>query len=54
VLRQPGVVAIPKAATLAHVHENHKALALALDAAALQALDAAFPPPKKARPLEML
>jgi len=54
VLRQKGVVAIPKAATLAHVRENHKALALKLDAEALKALDAAFPPPRKARPLEMI
>jgi len=54
VLRQAGVVAIPKAATLAHVRENHEALALKLDSEALKALDAAFPPPKKARPLEML
>ena len=54
VLRQDGVVAIPKAASVAHVRENHKALTLKLDDAALRACDAAFPPPKKARPLEML
>ncbi len=54
VLRQAGVVAIPKAASVAHVRENHKALELRLDAEALRALDTAFPPPKKARPLEML
>jgi diketogulonate reductase-like aldo/keto reductase len=54
VLRQEGVVAIPKAGSVAHVKENRKALALKLDDAALKALDAAFPPPKKARPLEML
>ncbi|MGH6885675.1 MAG: aldo/keto reductase [Geminicoccales bacterium] len=54
VLRQEGVAAIPKAASVAHVRENHEALALRLDADALKALDAAFPPPKKARPLEML
>jgi diketogulonate reductase-like aldo/keto reductase len=54
VLRQDGVVAIPKAASIAHVRDNHKALALELDAEALRALDAAFPPPKKSRPLEML
>lgn len=54
VLRQDGVVTIPKAASLAHVRENRKALDLRLDADALKALDAAFPPPKKARPLEML
>jgi diketogulonate reductase-like aldo/keto reductase len=53
-LRQDGVVAIPKAGSVAHVRENRKALDLKLDAEALQALDAAFPPPTKARPLEML
>jgi diketogulonate reductase-like aldo/keto reductase len=54
VLRQDGVVAIPKAASVAHVRENHKALSLTLDAHALKSLDTVFPPPKKARPLEML
>ena len=53
-LRKDGVVAIPKAASVAHVRENHAALSLTLDAEALKALDAAFPPPTKARPLEML
>jgi len=54
VLRQDGVVAIPKAASVAHVRENHAALSLTLDADALKSPDNAFPPPKKARPLEML
>jgi diketogulonate reductase-like aldo/keto reductase len=54
VLRQDGVVALPKAGSVAHVRENCKALDLELDAEALKALDAAFPPPTKARPLEML
>ncbi|HEX5092374.1 MAG TPA: aldo/keto reductase, partial [Burkholderiales bacterium] len=54
VLRQPGVVTIPKAGTRTHVRENRKALDLGLDAEALRALDAAFPPPTRARPLEML
>ena len=53
-LRQEGVVSIPKAATVAHVRENRKALDLELDAEALKTLDTAFPPPAKARPLEML
>lgn len=53
-LRQEGVVSIPKAGTVAHVRENRKALDLELDAEALQALDTAFPPPAKARPLEMI
>jgi diketogulonate reductase-like aldo/keto reductase len=54
VLRREGVVTIPKAGTVAHVRENRKALDLKLDVDALQTLDAAFPPPRKARPLEML
>jgi diketogulonate reductase-like aldo/keto reductase len=54
VLRQDGVVTIPKAASVAHVRENREALDLQLDAEALKALDAAFPAPTRARPLEML
>ena len=54
VLRKQGVVAIPKAGSVAHVRENHRALALRLDAEALKTLDAAFPPPRKAQSLEML
>ena len=54
VLRQAGVVTIPKASSVAHVRENRKALDLTLDAESLTVLDSAFPPPKKARPLEML
>jgi diketogulonate reductase-like aldo/keto reductase len=53
-LRNPNVVSIPKAATVAHVRENRKALDLKLDGEALRALDAAFPPPKGPRALEML
>jgi diketogulonate reductase-like aldo/keto reductase len=53
-LRDPNVVSIPKAATLAHVRDNRKALDLNLDAEALAVLDQAFPAPKGARPLEML
>jgi diketogulonate reductase-like aldo/keto reductase len=54
VLRQDGIVAIPKAARVEHVRENRKALELKLDAEALKSLEAVFPPPKQARPLEML
>jgi diketogulonate reductase-like aldo/keto reductase len=54
VLRQDGVVAIPKAGTVAHVRENRKALELRLDDESLRALDAAFPPPNRATPLEMI
>ena len=53
-LRQPGVVTIPKAATVAHVRENHGALKLALSAADLRDIDAAFPPPRHDVPLETI
>jgi diketogulonate reductase-like aldo/keto reductase len=53
-LRQQGVVVIPKASTLDHVRENRAALEIALTAADLAELDAAFPPPKGPKPLEML
>ncbi len=53
-LRQNGVVAIPKAANVAHVRENHAALALRLTKQDLAALDRAFPAPTEATPLAML
>ena len=53
-LRQDGIVAIPKAATAAHVRENRAALDVALTPADLSELDAAFPPPRRKQPLEML
>jgi diketogulonate reductase-like aldo/keto reductase len=54
VLRQDGVIAIPKAGTVDHVHENRRALDLELTQQDLAALDRAFPPPTWALPLEML
>jgi diketogulonate reductase-like aldo/keto reductase len=53
-MRATGVIAIPKAGTVAHVQENRAALDLALTKDDLAALDRAFPPPKGPRPLEML
>ncbi|HJZ32205.1 MAG TPA: aldo/keto reductase [Hyphomicrobiaceae bacterium] len=53
VLRQPHVVTIPKATQEAHVRANLKALDVQLDAADLEALDRAFPPPKRRTPLSM-
>jgi diketogulonate reductase-like aldo/keto reductase len=53
VLRQPSVVAIPKAVRPEHVRANMKALDLSLDADDLEALDAAFPPPKGKTPLDV-
>jgi len=53
-LRQDGIIAIPKAAQAEHVRENAAALDLALSGAGLAELDRAFPPPARKRPLEML
>jgi len=53
-LRQPGVISIPKAADPRHVRENAAAGDIVLSAADLAALDAAFPPPRRKRPLAML
>jgi diketogulonate reductase-like aldo/keto reductase len=54
VLRQEGVVAIPKAADVEHVRENRGALDIELGAEDLQDLDGAFPPPTHKTPLEMI
>ena len=53
VLRQPGVVTIPKAVRPEHLRANMRALDVTLDADDLAALDAAFPPPRRAAPLDM-
>jgi diketogulonate reductase-like aldo/keto reductase len=52
-LRQPGVVAIPKATRLEHVRANARALEVRLDPHDLELLEAAFPPPRRATPLAM-
>jgi diketogulonate reductase-like aldo/keto reductase len=54
VLRQEGVVAIPKAAHVEHVRENRGALEIELSAGDLDELDQAFPPPTRKTPLEMI
>ncbi len=54
VLRQPDIIAIPKAADVAHVRENRRAADLALTPEDLAEIDAAFPPPARKTPLEML
>lgn len=54
VLRQEGVIAIPKASTPAHVRENRAALDLQLTAEDLDELDAMFPPPDGPESLEMI
>ena len=53
VLRQPEVVTIPKATNPEHVRATIKAVDVKLDADDLAALDAAFPPPKRATGLDM-
>ncbi len=53
-LRQPGVVVIPKATNLAHVRANAAALGVKLDASDLTELEQAFPAPKGPRGLAML
>jgi diketogulonate reductase-like aldo/keto reductase len=53
-LRQDGVIVIPKATALAHVEEDVAALDLRLTAADLDTLDHGFPPPKEATSLDML
>ncbi|WP_448203508.1 aldo/keto reductase [Azospirillum sp. sgz302134] len=53
-LRQDGVIPIPKASNPDHVRENRAALDLRLDDQDMADLDRAFPPPKGPRPLEML
>lgn len=53
-LSRGDVIAIPKTASAGRVAENLAALERALDAAALAELDALFPPPTRAVPLEMI
>lgn len=54
VMQRDGVIAIPKAATVAHVQENRAAADLVLMPDDLAALDAAFPRPRGRHPLDML
>jgi diketogulonate reductase-like aldo/keto reductase len=54
VLRQDGVIAVPKAASAAHAAQNRGALDIALGAADLAALDRVFAPPAFKQPLEMI
>lgn len=53
-LRQPGVIAIPKAATVDHVRQNANAANITLTPADLAAIDASHRPPQRKQPLEML
>ena len=54
VLTRPQVIAIPQSSNLAHIDANRACAAIRLDGAVMAALDAAFPPPRKAAPLSMI
>ena len=53
-LRNDHVIAIPKAVASDHVRQNRAAADMRLTAEDLAELDAAFPPPNRRRPLEMI
>ena len=53
VIRLPGVIAIPKAANVAHVEQNAAALEITLSADELKQLDKAYPAPKSKTALDM-
>ncbi|MBV8102034.1 MAG: aldo/keto reductase [Verrucomicrobia bacterium] len=53
-LHQEGILVIPKAASEAHVIENHKASEIQIPGKILSELDALFPPPRNKSPLAIL
>jgi diketogulonate reductase-like aldo/keto reductase len=53
-IRRGDVVAIPKAGIPEHLQENYAALELTLSGEDIAALDSAFPPPTRARPLDVI
>jgi diketogulonate reductase-like aldo/keto reductase len=53
-LRDGNTIAIPKAATAAHVQQNAAAAEIALTPADLAEIDAVHPPPRRKQPLGML
>lgn len=54
VLRDPSVIAIPKAGSAVHLADNRRALDIVLTPDDLKAIDAAFPPPSRKTRLAML
>jgi len=54
VLRQPGVIAIPKASNEIHVRENARSLDVKLTRQDLAEIDREFPPPTSKKPLPLL
>jgi diketogulonate reductase-like aldo/keto reductase len=53
-LRAPDVIAIPESANPAHLRDNRGAASVRLDAVALAAIDASFPPPAGPTPLAVI
>jgi diketogulonate reductase-like aldo/keto reductase len=53
-LQKPGIIAIPKASSPAHVRDNRQATEIRLRPDELKAIDAEFPPPRRKRPLETI
>lgn len=53
-MRDGATIAIPKATDLTHVRDNRAAHDLTLSADDLAEIDRAFPPPTRAKPLEMI
>jgi diketogulonate reductase-like aldo/keto reductase len=53
-MRHDDIIVIPKATALDHIDENLAGLELLLTQDDFTTLDRAFPPPKKAMPLDML
>lgn len=54
VLREPDIIAIPKASQPQHIRENRAALDIELTPEDLAKIDKSFPPPQRKVPLEML
>lgn len=54
VIRQEGVMAIPKAGSIQHVEENAAALGVVLESGDLTLINQAFPPPQKKLPLDVI
>ena len=53
-MRDGATISIPKATAPAHVRDNRAAHDLKLTAEDLADIDRAFPPPRRAKPLEMI
>ncbi len=53
-LNRPGVISIPKASSVQHVRDNHRALEIRLTPEDLALIDSEFPRPRRKRPLEMI